>query len=153
MLLKNIDKNKPIHMVGIGGVSMSGIAEILLNMGYIVQGSNITLSDVTNRLEANGIKVFEGHNAENVVNSCLVVYSAAIKQDNPELIKARELNIPTVERATFLGELTKLYSETIAISGTHGKTTTTSMISLIFMEARKRTYYSSRCRFKTIRWD
>ncbi len=137
MIINNIDKNKLIHMVGIGGVSMSGIAEILLSMGYKVSGSNITQTDVTERLEKSGIKIYYAHKPENVLNAGIVVYTAAIKQDNPELVKARELGIPTIERAEFLGELTKLYNETIAISGTHGKTTTTSMISVIFMQAGK----------------
>lgn len=137
MFLKEMDKSKPVHMIGIGGISMSGIAEILLSMGYTVTGSDSHLSEITERLEKNNIKVYNGHHAENVIGAGIVVYTAAIKPDNPELSKARELNIPTIERSEFLGELTKLYSETIAISGTHGKSTTTSMISLIFMEALK----------------
>lgn len=137
MFLKEMDKSKPVHMIGIGGISMSGIAEILLSMGYTVTGSDSHLSEITERLEKNNIKVYNGHYAENVIGAGIVVYTAAIKPDNPELSKARELNIPTIERSEFLGELTKLYSETIAISGTHGKSTTTSMISLIFMEALK----------------
>lgn len=137
MILKNMDKNKLVHMVGIGGVSMSGIAEILLSMGYQISGSDSRLSEVTERLEKSGIKVYEGHHPENVLDAGVVVYTAAVKQDNPELVKARELGIPTIERAEFLGELTKLYPETIAIAGTHGKTTTTSMLSVIFMEAEK----------------
>ncbi len=137
MFLKEMDKAKPVHMIGIGGISMSGIAEILLSMGYTVTGSDSHLSEITERLEKNNIKVYNGQCAENVIGAGIVVYTAAIKPDNPELSKARELNIPTIERSEFLGELTKLYSETIAISGTHGKSTTTSMISLIFMEALK----------------
>lgn len=137
MFLKEMDKAKPVHMIGIGGISMSGIAEILLSMGYTVTGSDSHLSEITERLEKNNIKVYNGQRAENVIGAGIVVYTAAIKPDNPELSKARELNIPTIERSEFLGELTKLYSETIAISGTHGKSTTTSMISLIFMEALK----------------
>ncbi len=137
MFLKEMDKAKPVHMIGIGGISMSGIAEILLSMGYTVTGSDSHLSEITERLEKNNIKVYNGQRAENVIGAGIVVYTAAIKPDNPELSKARELNIPTIERSEFLGELTKLYSETIAVSGTHGKSTTTSMISLIFMEALK----------------
>lgn len=137
MFLKEMDKTKPVHMIGIGGISMSGIAEILLSMGYTVTGSDSHLSEITERLEKNNIKVYNGQRAENVIGAGIVVYTAAIKPDNPELSKARELNIPTIERSEFLGELTKLYSETIAVSGTHGKSTTTSMISLIFMEALK----------------
>lgn len=137
MLLNDIDKNKPIHMVGIGGTSMSGIAEIIFNMGYKVTGSDMNESTVTKRLSESGIQVFIGHNAENVENAGLIVYTAAIKKDNPELIKAAELNIPQMERSEFLGELTKLYEKTISICGTHGKTTTTSMISLCFINAHK----------------
>lgn len=137
MFLKEMDKTKPVHMIGIGGISMSGIAEILLSMGYTVTGSDSHLSEITERLEKNNIKVYNGQRAKNVIGAGIVVYTAAIKPDNPELSKARELNIPTIERSEFLGELTKLYSETIAVSGTHGKSTTTSMISLIFMEALK----------------
>ena len=137
MLLNDIDKNKPIHMVGIGGTSMSGIAEIIFSMGYKVTGSDMNESTVTKRLSESGIQVFIGHNAENVENAGLIVYTAAIKKDNPELIKAAELNIPQMERSEFLGELTKLYKKTISICGTHGKTTTTSMISLCFINAHK----------------
>lgn len=137
MILKQMDKNKTIHMIGIGGVSMSGIAEILLSMGFKVTGADSNLSNVTDRLEKSGIKIYNGHFPENVINAGVVVYTAAIKDSNPELIKAKELGIPTIERAEFLGELTKLYSDTIAVSGTHGKSTTTSMISVIFMKAGK----------------
>ena len=133
----NIDLSKKIHMIGIGGVSMSGIADILLNLGYVVTGSDMNESNVTKRLESQGIKVTIGHFAENVHGADIVVYTAAVKQDNVELIEARNLNIETIERSEFLGWLTKAYEETIAISGTHGKTTTTSMISSIFVEAQK----------------
>lgn len=137
MLLNEIDKTKPIHLIGIGGTSMSGIAEIVLNMGYKVTGSDRTLSSTTEKLSANGIKIFDGHYASNVEGASLVIYTAAIKQDNPELVRAHELGITTLERADFLGELTKLYNKTICVSGTHGKTTTTSMISLAFVEDDK----------------
>ena len=137
MLLDNFDKNNIIHMIGIGGSSMSGIAEILINMGYKVTGSNNVSSNVTKRLEESGIKVYEGHFAENVESASLIIYTAAIKPDNPELVHAKELSIPCLERADFLGELTKIYSETIAVSGTHGKTTTTSMISIAFVNGNK----------------
>lgn len=135
--IDKIKKYKNIHMIGIGGVSMSGIAEILYQWGFHVTGSNNTSSDITNKLETNGIKVIIGHNPENVIGSDIVVYTAAINQDNPELVSAKNLGIPTIERADFLGELTRCYEDTIAISGTHGKTTTTSMVSLCFLEALK----------------
>ena len=137
MLLNNIDKNKPIHMIGIGGTSMSGIAEIVLSMGYQVTGSDMNLTPVTEKLEKSGIKVIRGHFAENVDKAGIVVYTAAVKLDNPEIVHAKELGIPCLERSDFLGEITKLYSETISICGTHGKTTTTSMISLAFLQAGK----------------
>ena len=93
--------------------------------------------NIINELEKNGIKVIIGHNPENVIGSDVVVYTAAVKDDNVELISARNLNIPTIERADFLGEITRCYNDTITISGTHGKSTTTSMVSLCFLEALK----------------
>lgn len=135
MLFNSLEKNKPIHMIGIGGVSMSGLAEITSSMGYIVTGSDAKISDTVKKLIKNGITVYEGHNAENVVAAQLVVYTAAVKEDNPELIKARLLGIQTLERSEYLGELMKKYKENICICGTHGKTTTTSMLSLVFLNA------------------
>lgn len=131
------DNSKKIHMIGIGGVSMSGIADIITSMGFKVTGSDMNKSATTDRLEKQGIKVFIGHSAENVKGANIVVYTAAIKQDNPEIVEAKRLGLELIERSTFLGLLTKLYSETISISGTHGKTTTTSMLSQIFIEAEK----------------
>lgn len=137
-MLNNIDKNKYIHMIGIGGVSMSGIAEILQSMGYKISGSDNTSSSTTERLLSNGIKINIGQAKENINdNIALVVYTAAIKPDNPELLEAKARNIPCLERSTLLGELTRMYENTIAICGTHGKTTTTSMVSLAFMEGNK----------------
>lgn len=135
--IDNIKKYKNIHMIGIGGVSMSGIAEILLNWGFNITGSDCYNSETVETLTKKGIKVTVGHNSEDVKNSDVVVYSAAIRQDDPEMVIAKENNIPTIERADFLGELTKCYKDTICVSGTHGKTTTTSMISLCFVEAMK----------------
>ena len=135
--IDNIKKYKNIHMIGIGGISMSGIAEILLNWGFNITGSDCSNSETVETLTKKGIKVTIGHNSEDVKNSDIVVYSAAIKQDDPEMVIAKENNIPTIERADFLGELTKCYKDTICISGTHGKTTTTSMVSLCFVEAMK----------------
>jgi len=129
-----IENFKHIHMIGIGGTSMSGIAEILLSRGHIITGSDIYETKITKRLQDTGIKVFIPHMAENVIGADLVIYSAAIKNDNPEMVMALNNNIPTLERCEALGELTKIYPETIAVSGTHGKTTTTSMISLCFIE-------------------
>ena len=135
--IDNIKKYKKIHMIGIGGVSMSGIAAILKNFGFEVTGSDISDSDAVKALQEKGIKVTIGHNIEDVGNSDVVVYTAAIKQDDPEILEAKRLNIDTIERADFLGALTRCYKDTICISGTHGKTTTTSMVSLCFVEALK----------------
>ena len=135
--IEDLKQYKHIHMIGIGGVSMSGIAEILKNWGFNVTGSDINSTNVTDTLIKNGISVSIGHNPENVSSADLVVYTAAVKSDDPELQRARELNIPTIERGTFLGILTKAFKNSICISGTHGKTTTTSMISLCFLEACK----------------
>ena len=133
----NINNYKHIHMIGIGGISMSGIAEILLNSGFSITGSDVSTSEITDKLTENGIPVTIGHDFSNVRKSNLVIYSAAIKQTDPELVEARRCKIPTIERGDFLGEITKLYKDTICVSGTHGKTTTTSMVSLCFLEAEK----------------
>ena len=135
--IDSIKKYKKIHMIGIGGVSMSGIAAILKNWGFIVTGSDCSESENTKKLQELGIPVTIGTNVDDVKNSDIIVYSAAIKDDNPEMIEAKKLNIPTMERADFLGELTRCYTDTICISGTHGKTTTTSMVSLCFIESLK----------------
>ena len=135
--IENLKKYKNIHMIRIGGVSMSGIAAILTNWGFKVTGSDWAQSEATDKLNSMGIKVTIGHNLEDVKKANVVVYSAAIKQDDPEMVEAKNLNIPTIERADFLGELTRCFKDTICISGTHGKTTTTSMISLCFLEALK----------------
>lgn len=133
----DIHKYKHIYMVGIGGISMSGIAEILKSWGFKVSGSDSTKSSQTEWLEDNGIHVNIGQVRENITDKYdLVVYTAAIKEDNPELVRARELGIPTVERGNFLGEITKLFKDTIGIAGTHGKTSTTSMVALSFLEAK-----------------
>ena len=135
--IDNIRKYKNVHMLGIGGVSMSGIAAILKNFGFNVTGSDLADSDAVKLLQEKGVKVTIGHNINDVAKADVVVYSAAIKEDDPEMIEAKRLNIETIERADFLGALTRCYKDTICISGTHGKTTTTSMVSLCFMEALK----------------
>ena len=132
--IDRLNKYKKIHMIGIGGVSMSGIAEILKNWGFEITGSNNVENENTEKLKQAGIKVFIGHQAENVDNCDVVVYTAAISNDNPEIQCAKQKNIQTIERADFLGEITRCYQNTIAISGTHGKSTTTSMVSLCFLE-------------------
>ena len=132
----NLKDYKKIYMIGIGGISMSGLAHILVSWNFCVSGSDQNTSKITDELISNGIKVNIGQNYENINDTIdLVVYTAAIKEDNPEMIHARELNIKMLERGEFLGELTKLFKDTIGISGTHGKTTTTSMVSEVFLAA------------------
>src|SRR5213080_5080485 len=120
----------PIHFVGIGGIGMSGIAEVLSNLGYTVQGSDASESGNVARLREKGITVSVGHRPENVDGADVVVVSTAIKRDNPELMAARAQRIPVVRRAEMLAELMRLKS-CVAIAGTHGKTTTTSMVAAL----------------------
>ena len=120
----------PIHFVGIGGIGMSGIAEVLVNLGYAVQGSDASDNYNLDRLRKKGAKVSVGHKAENVDGAEVVVVSSAIKRDNPELMAARERRIPVVRRAEMLAELMRLKS-CVAIAGTHGKTTTTTMVATL----------------------
>ena len=125
---------KKIHFVGIGGIGMSGIAEILLDQGFKVSGSDKSLSEVTDRLKKLGATIYEGHKAENITPDVdTLVYSSAVVLDNPEVIEAQRRKIPTVRRAEMLAEVMRL-KYGIGIAGTHGKTTTTSMISLVLME-------------------
>jgi len=124
---------RKIHFVGIGGAGMSGIAEVLLNQGYQISGSDLKESDVTRRLSRMGVEIFIGHHAINVREADVVVNSSAVATGNPELIEARERRIPVVRRAEMLGELMR-YRHGIAVAGTHGKTTTTSLIASIFAE-------------------
>ncbi|MGE4551463.1 MAG: UDP-N-acetylmuramate--L-alanine ligase [Desulfovibrionaceae bacterium] len=123
-----------VHMVGIGGSGMSGIAEVLLNMGFTVTGSDLSASAAVRRLTKLGAQVFIGHGADNVGDADVVVKSTAIQDDNPELIRARERKIPIIPRAEMLAELMRLKAG-IAVAGTHGKTTTTSILATIFGEA------------------
>ncbi|MBI5561058.1 MAG: UDP-N-acetylmuramate--L-alanine ligase [Deltaproteobacteria bacterium] len=125
---------KKVHFVGIGGSGMCGIAEVLLNMGYMVEGSDERVNEATRRLSSLGATVHTGHRKENVRGADCVVYSSAVKADNPELDEARKENIPIIARAEMLAELMRMkYS--IAVAGTHGKTTTTSMIASILAHA------------------
>ena len=133
--LQELNKYKHIHMIGIGGVSMSGIAEILKHWGFTVTGSDWAESETTKKLNLDGIHVVIGHDVNMVSKADVVVYTAAIKETDPELIRAKELGIQTVERADFLGLITKAFDNTICVSGTHGKSTTTSMVSMCFLEA------------------
>ena len=125
---------KKIHFIGIGGSGMNGIAEVLVNMGYKVTGSDLSDSDTTRRLASIGATVFIGHKAENVAGSHCVVYSSAVKKDNPEMVEAASRQIPVIPRAEMLAELMRM-KYGIAIAGTHGKTTTTSMVSVILAAA------------------
>lgn len=126
------------HFIGIGGIGMSGIAEVLHNLGYRVQGSDIAESYVVERLRKHGIEVMIGpHRAENIAGAAAVVISSAVKADNPEVVEARQLRLPIVRRAEMLAELMRLKS-TVSIAGTHGKTTTTSLISTLFLAANKK---------------
>jgi UDP-N-acetylmuramate--alanine ligase len=125
----------PIHFVGIGGIGMSGIAEVLLNHGYIVQGSDLKCSKITNRLADLGALIFEGQRAENVENAEVIVISSAIKPGNAELDAARARGLPIVRRAEMLAELMRLKSN-IAVAGTHGKTTTTTMVAALLDEGK-----------------
>ena len=122
------------HFVGIGGIGMSGIAEVLLNMGFRVSGSDLRRSDATGRLEAMGATVYEGHAAENVRDTHVVVRSTAVRDDNPEVVEARRRSIPVIPRAEMLGELMRLKPHTVAVAGSHGKTTTTSMIANVLAQ-------------------
>ncbi len=133
--IQELKRYKNIYMIGIGGASMSGISEILKNWDFNVAGSDISSSEITDKLRESGIPVTIGHDPERIKDYDLVVYSAAISQMDPELVRAEELGIPTVERKDFLGAITKAFRNTICVSGTHGKSTTTSMVSMCFLEA------------------
>ena len=133
----DITKYNHIHCIGIGGIGLSAVAEIFCSRGYTVSGSDMKLSDTTAHLASRGIRIFEGHDAGNIAGADLIVYSSAISRENPELLAAREAGIPAVTRAEALGALMHDYSTSIAVSGTHGKTTTTSMVSLILDNAKK----------------
>lgn len=127
--------NKKIHLIGIGGISMSSIALMLKNMNALVTGSDLTETGITKNLNKYGIKVLYGHHPELVKDADIIVYTAAIHEDDPERKEAKNLNKSTFERAEFLGMLMKEFKNSLCVSGTHGKSTTTGMLSLIFLEA------------------
>jgi UDP-N-acetylmuramate--alanine ligase len=125
-------KIQKLHFVGIGGIGMSGIAELLLNLGYEVSGSDLRLSPVTDRLKSLGGKIYLGHNAENVAGTNVVVISSAVRPDNVEVVEAKRLQIPVIPRAEMLAELMRL-KYAVAVAGAHGKTTTTSMVATVLV--------------------
>jgi len=127
-------KPQHLHFVGIGGIGMSGIAEVLLNLGYRISGSDLKLSPITKRLETLGARIFEGHDAPNVDDAKAVVISSAVREDNPEVREARRRQIPVIPRGELLAELMRL-KYGIAVAGSHGKTTTTSMVAAILSYA------------------
>jgi len=129
------NKTKHIHFVGIGGIGMSGIAELLLNLGYGVSGSDLRQSDITRRLQSLGGKIYQGHNGAWVGNADVVVISSAVKENNPEVLAAREVFIPVIPRAEMLAELMRLKKYGIAVAGSHGKTSTTSLVGWLLAEA------------------
>ncbi len=133
--INSLENFNHIHLIGIGGVSMSAIAVTLHRWGYKITGSDSTRSELTDKLVEAGIPVTIGHDMTNPKLADLIIFSAAIKDSDPEMVLARQFNIPIVTRGEFVGYLTRRYRESICISGTHGKTTTTSMIALCFLEA------------------
>ncbi|MEE1200250.1 MAG: Mur ligase domain-containing protein, partial [Christensenellales bacterium] len=124
-----------IHFIGVGGSSMSGLAALLQQDGFTVSGSDRTKSHKTDALAEKGIRIFIGHHAENVHDADLIVYSAAISPENPERAEALRLGIPQIERCDLIGQLMENYPFAIGVSGTHGKTTTTSMLAQAFLQA------------------
>jgi UDP-N-acetylmuramate--alanine ligase len=136
--MKNFNQfySKHIHFIGIGGISMSGLAQIVIHNGGIVTGSDISVNQETEKLSRLGATIYLEHNRDNITDDiALVVHTSAVGEDNPEMHKARELDIPIMERAEFLGLVAREYDKVIAIAGTHGKTTTTAMIAEIFENA------------------
>ncbi len=130
-----LDSVKKLHFVGIGGSGMCPMAELLMHRGYKISGSDQSESDTLDRVKGWGIPVYMGHRPENIGDAQAVVYTAACRADNPELVAARKKGVPTLERSVMLGMLTEKYPQLVAVSGTHGKTTTTAMLTQIFIEA------------------
>ncbi len=133
--MSDLPEGAQIHMIGIGGISMSGIAEILIYLGYKVSGSDVCESDLIKELKTKGAEIYIGQRGENIKSPDLVCYTAAIAKNNPELTAARSLGIKTIERAELLGAIMELYKYPLAVAGTHGKTTVTSMLSLVLLKA------------------
>ena len=131
-----IENKERIHLIGIGGVSMNSLGELLLSRGVPISGSDRLRTDVTARLEALGAKITYEHKPENVEGASLIVRTAAVHDDNPEIVRAHELGIPVMERAEAWGHLMRDYDNVVCLAGTHGKTTSTSMMTLMTMEAQ-----------------
>jgi UDP-N-acetylmuramate--alanine ligase len=127
-------KSVKIHFIGIGGIGMSGIAELMFDLGYSVQGSDQQINSNTNRLKKRGVTIFKGHLKSNINNVSAVVFSSAIKKNNPEIMQSKKLSIPLISRADMLGELMR-HKKSIAVAGSHGKTTTTSLVGSMFDNA------------------
>lgn len=133
--INNLTKGSHIHFIGIGGISMSGLAHIALSSGFEVSGSDRTKTPITDKLEKAGAVIYEGHNGANIAGADLVVHTAAVKADNPEMAEAKNRNIPLIDRAEFLGAIMKNYTHAVGVAGTHGKTTTTSMLAHALIHA------------------
>ena len=133
--ISSIPTSSHIHFIGIGGISMSGLAQIMLKKGFLVSGSDRTKSPITDKLEDMGAKIFYGHKEENIEGADLIIYTAAVHDDNPEFAKAKECGIKLLSRAEFLGAIMKLYKNSLGVSGTHGKTTTTGMLAYALIAA------------------
>src|SRR6478735_3125307 len=129
------EPTRRVHFVGIGGIGMSGIAELLVNLGYQVSGSDARSTDITRRLSGMGVHVHEGHAGEHIGDADVVVVTSAARPDNPEIVEARRRAVPVIARAEMLAELMRLRRTGIAIGGAHGKTTTTSMVALMLERA------------------
>ena len=129
-------KNETIHFVGIGGIGMSGLANIMKGLGFKVQGSDINLNKNIERLKRNKIKIYIGHNKKNISNSTILVISSAIKNSNPEVLFAKEKQLPIYKRGDMLAHIVSLLKRNIVVAGSHGKTTTTSLISAIFSKTK-----------------
>lgn len=133
--MNDLSKNAHIHFIGIGGISMSGLAHIALADGFRVTGSDRTKTKITDKLESEGALIYEGHSADNIGDADLVVHTAAVKDDNPEMAEAKRRGIRLIDRAEFLGAIMKNYHHAVGVAGTHGKTTTTSMIAHALIHA------------------
>ena len=134
--INSIKKNGHVHFIGIGGISMSGLAEILLGRGFTVSGSDMQASSLTSKLQKLGATIYIGQRASNIKDYDLIVYTAAIKEDNEEFVAAKQSGAPLVDRATLLGAVMRSYKYAVAVSGTHGKTSTTSMMTHIMLQAK-----------------